>query len=770
MKRRLNIGFLVDDLDNYFSCQACKGAELAAKALDANLFIFPGHYIGKPDSKYADKKYEYQYNSVFSLPSERNVDIIYILQGTICSRADAETQKAFLESLPKVPIVCLFSSFEGYHSVTFDNESGLSQVIKHLIEKHGARKIGYVSGPVTNRDAQERLAVYKKVLAEYGIPVEEDLIVYGDFTANSSDVVNELLDKNSKPDAIVFANDNMATGGYRVLYDRGLLPGKDILVTGFDDDDFSVSLKPPLTTVEASSASLTYKAVLNAENYIKGQELSDMDVDTHLVQRSSCGCLGLDVEEMCNRLNMKGIETGVYNFMDTTEEYLFGLYSDDEPLVMIKSRLRAFFEAYIAFANTKDVESEIANINKAFAHLLHTDILVYTTPEKFFNVLQSMQHEAAIMIDTDHEDGLMNETFSDFYRLMSYSGLSRVSDRNNESGRLSRMVNQQTGDIFLMSSDADIPYEQLLGGLYSVGFKKSFLYLFQRGINNTADKMLKCPKSILLKAMSDSNGIRAMSDEQQLLRTELLFTNEFAESDNRRTMVVFPLFVGADLYGMLVNELEASYLSDVSTIAFQLSVTLKSLIMIEEQNKAKQNLQNSLERFIRDNTKLDEISKQDELTGLYNRRGFLAKVEKVLTDPLNEGKVSVVCYADMDNLKMINDKYGHDDGDYALKTIANILRECFRGADIVGRMGGDEFVAMAVIGSDCDIDSIKARIEKVTKSHNELSGKPYPIEMSTGVHKFVCSPDVDIYAELEVADGLLYQEKQEKKAKYGSYR
>lgn len=770
MKRRLNIGLLVDDLDNYFSCQACKGAELAAKALDANLFIFPGHYIGKPDSKYADKKFEYQYNSVFSLPSERNVDIIYILQGLICSRADNETQKAFLQSLPKVPIVCLFSRFEGYHSVTFDNESGLSQVIEHLIEKHGARKIGYVSGPVTNRDAQERLEVYKKVLTAHDIPVEDSLITYGDFTVNSTEAVNELLDKNGKPDAIVFANDNMATGGYRALYDRGLLPGKDILVTGFDDDDFSVSLKPPLTTVEASSAALTYKAVLNAENYLNGQELSDMDVDTHLVQRSSCGCSGLDVEEMCIRLNMKDIETGEYNFMDTAEEYLFGLYSDDEPLVMIKSRLRAFFEAYIAFANSEDVESQITNINKAFAHLLHTDLLVYTTPEKFFNVLQTMQYEAAIMIDTDHEDGLMNETFSDFYRLMSYSGLSRFSDRNNESGRLSRMVNQQTGDIFLMSSDADIPYEQLLGGLYSAGFKKSFLYLFQRGISNTADKKLKCPKSILLKAMSDSAGIRAMSDEQQLLRTELLFTNEFAESEDRRTMVVFPLFVGEDLYGMFVNELDTKYLSDVPTVAFQLSVTLKSLIMIEEQNKAKQNLQNSLERFIRDNTKLEEISNRDELTGLYNRRGFLAKVEKVLTDPLNDGKVSIVCYADMDNLKMINDKYGHDDGDFALRTVADILRECFRDTDVLGRIGGDEFVVLAIIETDIDIAKIRDRLDRVTKSHNDTSGKPYPIEMSAGIHKFTCGPDVDIYSILEIADGLLYQEKKAKKAKYGSYR
>ncbi|MCR5616291.1 MAG: GGDEF domain-containing protein [Saccharofermentans sp.] len=770
MKRRLNIGFLVDDLDNYFSNQACKGAELAAKILDANLFIFPGHYIGKPDSKYADKKFEYQYNSVFSLPSERNVDIIYILQGTICSRADIETQKAFLKSLPDVPKVCLFSSVEGYHSVTFDNESGFSQAIRHLIDKHGARKIGFVSGPVTNRDARERLDVYKKVLAEYDIPVDEDLIVYGDFTVNSTEVVKELLDRNEKPDAIVFANDNMAIGGYEAIYERGLLPGKDIFIAGFDDDVFSVSLKPPLTTVEASSEALTYKAVLNAENYINGQALSDMTVDTHLILRSSCGCDGLDVEEMGKRLQISCAESGDTTFVSSILEYLFGLYSDNEHLSEIKDAVEEFCDAYITFVNSDNIQAEVENIDKAFAHILQTDLLVYTTPEKVFNVLQTMQFEAAVLIDNDLDGTIMNEVFSDFYRLIAYSGLSRTSDKSNERARLSRMVNQQTGDIFLMSSDDDIPYEQLLGGLYSVGFKKSILYLFQRSIHNKGGKELKCPKSILLKAMSDSNGIRAMSDEQQLWRTEQVFTNDFTETDYRRTMVVFPLFVGADLYGMLVNELDANYLSDVSTVAFQLSVTIKSLIMIEKQNNDKQNLQNSLERFIRDNNKLDEIANRDELTGLYNRRGFLAQVEKLLTDPANKDKVAVVCYADMDNLKMINDKYGHDDGDFALRTIAAILKESFRGADIVGRFGGDEFVVMALVGSDCDIDDIKARIEHVSKKHNDTSGKPYPIEMSTGIHKFNCSPEKDIIAELEIADGLLYQEKQAKKAKFGSYR
>ena len=162
-------------------------------------------------------------------------------------------------------------------------------------------------------------------------------------------------------------------------------------------------------------------------------------------------------------------------------------------------------------------------------------------------------------------------------------------------------------------------------------------------------------------------------------------------------------------------------------------------------------------------TKLDEISKQDELTGLFNRRGFLTNSEKLISDLLNTDKVAIICYADMDNLKMINDKYGHDDGDFALKTIAHVLQESFRDMDIIGRIGGDEFISLAVTGSDCDVDSMKERIEKVTKRYNQFAGKPYPIEMSTGIYKFKIAGKVDIYEAMNNADRLLYDEKIRKK-------
>ena len=766
--KRLNIGLLVDDFDHYFSNRACKGAELAAKALDANLFIFPGHYIGKPDSRYSDKEFEYQYNTLFHLPSERNVDILYVVLGTICSRADLEIQKKFISSFPDVPVVCLFSVFEGLPSVTFDNRGGLENAIEHLIVKHGARDIGFVSGPLTNRDARERLEAFTNVMKKHGVSIGKDRVVYGDFTANSASEVKKFFGENGKPDAIVFANDYMAMGGYEALEELGLKIGKDILVTGFDDDEFAINLDPPLTTVAASSAELTYKAVLNAENYINGSALSDMSVETRLVQRSSCGCTRLDNEEIRTLLKIDMLEEGERVFIEETKKYLFGIFNDDRPVEEMKEKLSVFFNAYADYLESSD--GNIDAFDNAFSDVLKTSVLTYTTPEKLFNVLQVMLFEAEKIIKDNVRLAEVHEIFSDFYRRISFSEISITSESLAKNEKLLRLMNQQTGDIFLLSHDAEIPYEHLLDGLYSAGFDRTLLYLFQGEVINEPDKEWKCPNSLLLKAISDKNGVRALPEEQQLIRTDLIFSNEFIGDDERHTMVVSPLFVGADIYGFMVNELNTGNLVNIAPVAIQLSVTLKSILMIEGQIKVRRSLQNSLERFIRDNTKLDAMAKQDELTGLFNRRGFIVNVEKMISDPLNADKVAILCFADMDNLKMVNDKFGHDAGDFALRTISGILRESFRESDVIGRFGGDEFVVLAITGIDCNVAGIKDRIERVTKRHNDKAGKPYPIAMSTGIFKFKCSQDVDIYEILDNADRLLYEEKQRKKKQYGSYR
>ena len=770
MGKRLNIGLMIDDIDNFFSSQAVRGAEQACKAMDANLYILPGHYIGQTDSRYSDKNYDFQYNSIFKLPTKRSVDIIYILQGIICSRAELEQQKAFLDTMPDVPVVCLFNVSEGFNSVTFNNRSGFVELLNHLIEEHDAKEIGFVSGPVTNIDAAERLKIYKEVLEAHNIPYDENKVVYGAFTVRSEGVVNELLDRNGKLDSIVFANDSMAAGGYMALRKRGIEPGKDIKITGFDDDAFAVALEPPLTTVEASSAQLTFKAVLNAKNYINGTAVKDLAVDTHLVQRQSCGCNDIDAEKLCERFRFDSIDRGGDEFIESLREYLFGFYIASGKVSDAEEKFIDFMKQFASFVLIDDKLSEANNLNAKFDRILLTDLFSITSAERVFNVLQAMQHKALDTTDNAHEADMIYKTFCSYFRRMAFFSVSPVNSSMQRNERIQGELNRQAGDVYLSEQEDVIPFDHLLGGLYEVGFKRSLLYLFNGKVRNNGESDWTPPASLLLKAISDEHGTRMLPESQQLLRIERIFENEFIPDDERHTMIIQPLFSGNDIYGYLVNEVTPNLFPNLSTVAVRLADNIRSVYMIEDHNKAKQSFKNSLEKFMRENSALEEQATKDELTGLYNRRGFINNTEKKINDSFNIDKVAIICYADMDNLKMVNDKFGHDDGDFALKTVAKILKDSFRDTDVIGRFGGDEFIAFAITGNDINTDNVKARIDSHTKRYNDEANKPYPIEMSTGIYKFTLNGKIDIYDVINKADELLYEEKLRKKESGKQFR
>ena len=157
------------------------------------------------------------------------------------------------------------------------------------------------------------------------------------------------------------------------------------------------------------------------------------------------------------------------------------------------------------------------------------------------------------------------------------------------------------------------------------------------------------------------------------------------------------------------------------------------------------------------------MSRIDPLTQIANRRGFITKVKQLVTNPHNKGKRAVAVYADMDNLKIVNDEFGHDDGDFALTSIAHILTDSFRESDVVGRMGGDEFAAFAIVNQEDYCNIIRERIRNVSKEFNDHCDKPYYVNMSVGVYEFVIDEGINIEHMLNAADENLYQEKKTKK-------
>jgi diguanylate cyclase (GGDEF)-like protein len=159
---------------------------------------------------------------------------------------------------------------------------------------------------------------------------------------------------------------------------------------------------------------------------------------------------------------------------------------------------------------------------------------------------------------------------------------------------------------------------------------------------------------------------------------------------------------------------------------------------------------------------LRNLSLTDDLTGLYNRRGFFTLADQHLKSARRARREASLIYADMDGLKMINDAHGHDEGSNALKEIGDILRRTFRSSDIIARIGGDEFVVLETYAGPSDSQSSIARLQENLRLRNAENGHAYELSLSIGI---VCAGLDDcstIEALLARGDELMYEEKRSK--------
>jgi diguanylate cyclase (GGDEF)-like protein/PAS domain S-box-containing protein len=160
---------------------------------------------------------------------------------------------------------------------------------------------------------------------------------------------------------------------------------------------------------------------------------------------------------------------------------------------------------------------------------------------------------------------------------------------------------------------------------------------------------------------------------------------------------------------------------------------------------------------------LRSLSLKDELTGLYNRRGFLALASQELKMANRIKRGIFILYGDLDGLKEINDTLGHEAGDRAIKEIAVILTETFRNSDIIGRLGGDEFVVIPIGTSGDNMDAITSRLQGNIDKQNEKINRDYKLSLSVGIAYYDPENPVTIDELLTAADALMYAKKRNKR-------
>jgi diguanylate cyclase (GGDEF)-like protein len=153
------------------------------------------------------------------------------------------------------------------------------------------------------------------------------------------------------------------------------------------------------------------------------------------------------------------------------------------------------------------------------------------------------------------------------------------------------------------------------------------------------------------------------------------------------------------------------------------------------------------------------LSINDELTGLYNRRGFLMLSQQQLKMAYRTGTPFLVIFVDLDGLKCINDSFGHQEGNHALVDTASILKDSFRQSDLLARIGGDEFAVYVTDACGDDSNRVVTRLQEKLQACNDGATRAYKLSFSIGVAQADVNNRLDIEGLLKQADAAMYHDK-----------
>ncbi len=747
MKKRYNIGLLVAGIVDPFSNACAVGAMRAAKKLDVNLIIFPGKYIGLCDlDRSAECDYENQYNILFRYAAAAKLDYLIIATGSVAYACDDRQKAEFLRSFGDVPLISLAANIPGFDFMQFDCRNGISAAVDYLAA-HGRSYIGMLTGNLNNVEMRERADIFRERLARNGLDFHESAMLECDMAYLAGDQVIELLDQNPKLDAILCVNDIVASVVYDVLKKRGIRAGEDIAVIGYDDLPLATALDPPLATVRANADKLAAAALEKAVRVLEGKCDPDSEhyLETVFIPRSSCHT---DVK-----------------FLRTPEKLFDGT----------PDQVRSNLAHYVADLSDSPMEMDriCDNVFGVYDHLVHTYIdqpapedateqtLELLRPksrrEEFSERLYDLGKGAFFwLLRNCHPDNL--QMVQQLYAHFGVNVDTRLSDWMLADKNLKRahLESLFIRDTLTFGSDLKRGYAMILHGLCNIGAPTAFLYTADKPFRYLDDAAYSTPVWHFKSYSYGSTGY-TVPEEREIVSAPEMFDNDYTDADRQHVFVATILFSGDVHYGMVLLEpYDEAFLEELELVTYQLSSAVRTLDVMFAQDQL-------LSQIHSKNLALDKLSKIDELTHVYNRRGFYVAAESMLAKPEYRQKPMLVCYADMDDLKGINDNYGHQEGDACIQQVAECLNYALGTGAVLARFGGDEFAGILPDAAPEMLEAAAARKQHFLKLFNETSGKPYTLDVSAGFLLVQCASVYDLKNAIDDADNLLYDEKREKK-------
>jgi diguanylate cyclase (GGDEF)-like protein len=708
-----------------------KGIQETAKAHDVNVVSFIGGSFRISPSY----QYEYQRNNVFDLISSESIDGLIISSTTLNSAISLTELSRYYSHFSPHPIVSIGIQLENFPSLFVDNRTGAREIVNHLIETHGYRRIAYIRGPEENEDAAVRYQAYLDSLREHGIPIDPDLILRGDFIRSSGEsAAYRLLDENKTGfDAVVAANDNMALGVISALRSRGVVVPDQVAVVGFDDIPDAIMSFPSLTTVRQPIYELGEKVVELLLVSLNGGEMPPYEtLPTRVAIRNSCGC---SMQAAPTRTSKTVIAQETQK--DSGPKRKTTLKKMVDALgCTIGQRVQAALQA----GQLLDAISKAVEPGSQFDRSLNNLALTMNAVMEKGPLLP--WHRAIFIVSQSRWPAIDCIKWQAIWQLTSEiawfsQSFERLQEhyQDEEQSELVRGISQALVTTF------NLPelMETIWRLLPRLGIEGCWISLYDQP--GTSSQMAR------LKLAYDRTGKIDLPEEGRLYPARWLLPKDMMNFDRSFEVYVNSLYYGDTIFGFVIFLMDEIDQKILDMIASQISTALQGTKVVDD-------LQRMEAEFHRQ-------ANTDPLTGIYNRRMLYTLGEPAFELARRHTLPLSVAMIDIDNFKRVNDQFGHAVGDQVLCSLSRFIQTHIRGADIFGRFGGEEFVIVLPETSSEGAVFFVDRLRKSIQEHPFGIGElPIGLTISVGLSTLIHNQDQIIDNLIDKADKALYQAKQ----------
>ena len=545
------ICLLVNDIATDFSKSVIHGAaESIPDNKEVHLVVLAGFYDYGGDISDKRHRYNYVYNSIYKMAELGRFDGLIFSFDKAGYKVGMQNDE-YLRRFGDIPMVFVATEQEGCVTVNYDNETGMKEMIDCLMNFHRFTKIGMLGGRDDNSDARKRKEIFIRNLREYGIEFSEEYYEKTDMSINSEQAAARLIDRVPDIQAIFCVNDATAVGLYSAMSKKGLVPGENIMVIGFDNTHLAEELQPSLTSIGSDTVALGQKAMELILKMSDGEQAESAAVRTRLYGRES--------------MRYESYEYTTQELLNIDHDFIYRMFDDcfyrysSEHISREQVNLRRLFFEFISgmiYAMGRSYMSaerfiELSRmIDIFFAH----GATRYTDVTKLIKSIVRLQDS---MNRNMAGSGALTQINRLFTRMRD-KALNAISCQHKIYETENVMKREALHNFIVSSMCFDHARNNgLLGVIKSFGqfgFKNAALCFYEKPIEYYEDKVPEIPGHINVCCVIKDGEQYVIPGERQRRNFKDLFdTDEFFARCS--TNMVFPVFYGNKVYGMIICEL-----------------------------------------------------------------------------------------------------------------------------------------------------------------------------------------------------------------------